>query len=623
MDEREIINNSRALQERFPDTYREFFSLCPLVVSAPRGFWWSGEYSELFGGVAITQKIPLRVYVGIEAIRQNTVEIGSYRSYSMRRQEFTERRLAPAKERRCIAFLSKTLPALLQAERFEGCRIHILSELSFEHGLFSIGSFTAALSTALYLYYGLLEPATLDAWVTRPTPELRNDPATRFAAIHRLAWKLETVLDTERSSGSRSFSALVAGAVPLVYCTERRSGDMSHHPHGRVPAKITTNQELVDTIVWWGFRLDELTNGTVPDPWPVDAGLLFSGEEKSTDAVIRSLQATKDQFDVVEASLLDAFDRFIPKGSSVEPFFLQPIDPDHRLELWHSYLSGYTAISLEVLNALKDLIRRGTSRETIETLAQRLLAYQGLFRVLNLITPRIERLTTVLHDLVEKKDIEPFGLKCTGSGGGGDLLFISAYGHFSEVADELLLALRERIGNTVSLDYASWRDGIEEAGVRIEQMMSADRLSSFVSDGYIVLRQWGNGVTGGLKLMSHEQFAKESSRYDVLLDLPEERVSIRGKALTSREIHSSVATIDVLMRLLKAPGPELPATAFGTSSYVDRNEMQSKIITPLTKAFAKHTGKRLPLELQGGLRKDFRVRFRAGRLSVGVVEQRL
>lgn len=272
---------------------------------------------------------------------------------------------------------------------------------------------------------------------------------------------------------------------------------------------------------------------------------------------------------------------------------------------------------------MKDVIRRGASRETIHALAQRLIAYQGLFRILNLITPRIERLTTAMHELVEKKDIESFGIKCTGSGGGGDVLFISAYGHFSEVFDDLLQALCERVGDTVSLDYASWRDGIEDAGVRIEQMMSTDRLSPFVSDGYVVLREWGNGVTGGLKLMSHEQYAKESSRYDLLLDLPEERVSLRGKALTSREIHSSVATIDVLLRLLKAPGPELPATAFGTSSYVDRNEMQSKIITPLTKAFAKHTGKRLPLELHGGLRKDFRVRLRAGRLSIGVVEQRL
>lgn len=618
-----IVHNSGGLQEAFPEVYRDFFSQSPLVVSAPRGFWWAGEYVELYGGLAITQKIPLRVYVGLEGIKQNTIEFGRYLCYSMRRRQFIRKQFNAVKERRLIAFLTKMLPSLLRSQRFSGVRIHILSELSFEHGLFSIGSLTAALATSLYFHYGLIDPATLEGWANRPTLDLRNDPRSRFNAIHLLAWKLETIVDTDWSSGSRAFSALVSGAGPMVYFTERRSGHATHHPHGRVPAKITTNQELLDGAVWWGYRIDEVTDGAVPDPWPVDIGLLFSGEEKSNDAVVRSLRTIKDQFDVTEDSLATDFDRLIPRGSPVEPFFLKPMDPEHRLELWAGYLAGFNTIALETLMCLKDIIRRGSSQGAVSALTQKLKAYQSLFEILNVVTPRTERIVTTMNDLSQRRDIEPFAIKCTGSGGGGNLLFLSSYGRFGDNIDDLLGELRKRVDNTVSLDYASWRDGTEDAGVRLEQMMSVERYSPFVSEGCVVARQWGAGLNGTLKLYSYEQFAKERVRFDFLLDLPEEHVSIRGQVLKSNEIHSAKATIDVLLKMLKASGTELPASAFGSSSYVDRNEMQSKIVTPLTRAFEKRLNKRLPFEVTGGLRKDFRVRFRSGRLNICVVEQRL
>lgn len=65
MEER-IELNSETLQENYSLVYQGFFSQNSLVVSAPRNFWWTGEYAELFGGLTITQKLPVRLYFGLQ-----------------------------------------------------------------------------------------------------------------------------------------------------------------------------------------------------------------------------------------------------------------------------------------------------------------------------------------------------------------------------------------------------------------------------------------------------------------------------------------------------------------------------------------------------------------------------
>ena len=63
--------NSRILKQRLADVYQQFFSKSSLVVSAPHFFTLAGEYIGYFGGVMVLQKLPLRIYVGLEELSQD------------------------------------------------------------------------------------------------------------------------------------------------------------------------------------------------------------------------------------------------------------------------------------------------------------------------------------------------------------------------------------------------------------------------------------------------------------------------------------------------------------------------------------------------------------------------
>jgi mevalonate kinase len=623
MEPRVIQLNSRTLQEAFPDVYRLFFSKNTVVVSAPRSFWWTGEYAELFGGPTVTQKLPLRVYVGIEGARQGTIDIGDYTIFSPSKQQFVNQRAAPLIERTLVKSLSRMITTLLGSHAFDGFRIHVLSELPFGHGLAGTGSLAAAIITGLALFFHTLDPKEVERWKARASHELLARGSS-FESIHRQAWKLETMIDSPRSSGSRSFSAMISGLSPTVHFTERRSGTDSAHPNSRVPCKIESHHECIDDIARWGFRIDELLGGTTPETLPMDIGLLFTGEEKITANVIRAFDDMETGLNAMGERLYSPLKRALEQfGIAQRPFFYDLCDSKSRGDLWSQYIDALAILALETVESLHAAIQSGGSKATVTQLTQKLRAYQDGFHLLDVSTPRLDSIRDVFAEIIDGRNIEPFGLKFTGSGGGGDFLFVSDYGSLHEGFDDILSELRERCGGSLSLDYASWRDGATDEGIRIDQMLEASIFSPYVSRGSIFSRWWGGHGNATARAVSYEQFDEERRGIDLLLDLPEQKIFIRGEELHSDEIHSAKTSIAILHALLQHYGKPVSAAVLGNSSYIDRNEMQSKILTPLAKAYRRRTKKKLPVRLEGGLRKNFVMKFEPSTAVICCIEKRL
>ena len=57
----------------------------------------------------------------------------------------------------------------------------------------------------------------------------------------------------------------------------------------------------------------------------------------------------------------------------------------------------------------------------------------------------------------------------------------------------------------------------------------------------------------------------------------------------------------------------MPAQELPESSYIDRNEMQSKIISPLKAAFKERTHKNLPLDISGRLASSFELTLKSAK----------
>ncbi|HCB51432.1 TPA: hypothetical protein DEP21_02545 [Patescibacteria group bacterium] len=69
-----------------------------------------------------------------------------------------------------------------------------------------------------------------------------------------------------------------------------------------------------------------------------------------------------------------------------------------------------------------------------------------------------------------------------------------------------------------------------------------------------------------------------------------------GQKLTSQDIHSQSATIEIMKRLIENPGKDISNKDLPSSSYSkNKNDMLGKIVIPLIELIEKKTGKKLPL----------------------------
>lgn len=111
---------------------------------------------------------------------------------------------------------------------------------------------------------------------------------------------------------------------------------------------------------------------------------------------------------------------------------------------------------------------------------------------------------------------------------------------FEKTLDQLRLD-----GQGVSLYHASWRDGYAKEGIRLEQHISEKYYSSYTKKGDVYYRDsHGNAYCG-----DYDSIVTNETK-GILLDEISGRIYVRGKKLTSRDIHSQNTTIDMLKLLL-------------------------------------------------------------------------
>lgn len=620
--------NSESLQKAFPEVYRNFFSKSEIVVSTARNFWWIGEYAELFGGLTIIQKIPLRIYIGLKKIPENKIEVASYNIFLPHRRRFEEKPFNRISELRLNEFLVSYLRELGGEENPGGFKIEILAEISLERGLGSFGVMAAALMTAIFIYYKKINQSMIARWKKIKTMDLINNPAFGFSALHRAAWKAEAALDISSSSGCRSFGALISSDYPLIYFTEKRSGNVKSHPRSRMPADLEGNYNLVDKIQYWGSRMDEFFDFKTKPFWSIDFGLIFSGDLRITGNIIQSSFNINKQLDEVSGFIKREFNNFLSLDDSSQtkdkilPYFYNNVIKEGGQGLLENYMEALSVTSLDSLKCFYDIFQSGSSPELIKEFLRIINYYQNVFDLFNVTSPTINYICSYIgQEVFRNKKITDFGIKSTGAGGGGDILFSAPYGELQAEIEKYVEILAKKTKKDIWLDYASWLDGSETDGVRIEQDL-ADRIySKFVSEKSIMIKTWDGKAKDSSNLYTSEEFWARKSDFDLLIDEIEQKIYVRGELLTSKEIHSATETIEVLKILLNNFNKEVEASSLPDSSYVDRNEMQSKVVSPLVKAIRKRTGKKLPLSISGRLRKDFSLKLEPSEVKIYLIQK--
>lgn len=583
--------NSSSLKGAFPSVYGEFFNSCEIVVSAPFIFYWAGEYAVLHGGLSLAQKVPLRVYIGLETRKDKEFVITDYIAFSPALNDFEKLEFNDITERKIVKKIKEIF--IKEVNLRSGFNIKILAESPLGHGITTSGALCVALSAAILLFLGKIKAADIAAWANYSTKELLTNKELNFDVVFRLAWKIESVIHGGCASGTGSAVAMIDSIYPVLYFTERRFGDAEQNQLANFPTNVAKDYGVLDRIKYFVARIEEVIDLSSEPVWPIDFCLINTGLSKNTEAAIRSTMTIQRDLAAVE-ELQKKLKNLSKQQGKVQLLF-QNGKPG---EFWADVIKNSSIHNLEIVYYIEKLLASGAPQYSLDDFIRLIDSCHSLYQYLELTAFEIEKIRFYL------KTINECGSKLIGGGKGGDLLCVGEEGVFSQNFEQKIKKLEELCGQKIYVDYASWRDGFEKGGVRVDQFLKDSITPDFIgSDSKLITIYDASGPVK--KYVTSEKLKELIKQADIFLDFENSKIFIKGRPLDSKKLHSTTKTLEIFKVLLEQTCVGIPSGKFPESSYIDRNEMQSKIISPMTKYFKKYTDKNLPLKISGGLASDF------------------
>ena len=618
-----IRMNTEILQESFPEIYKEFFSRCSVVASTPGVFFWVGEYAVNFGGPAIMQKLPVRVYMGIEPLgEKGRVEYGKLKTFVPSKKRFDDFHFDEYSLKVRLKYIKETVTRLTGKKDFDGFKIHAIYEIPRASGLNLSSVASLALMSAVFLYFDICTLEDYQKGLKKNINELIENYGP-FDKLFREAWKLDSMIHGGIASGASIFEALVKSSYPNIYFTEKRCsffiGDRMENCDAPYPCNVSKDLEQLDKIKFWGFNIGEFFNLEQMPVWPVNFGFIYSGSIKSVGRMSRMIPSLEESLNNLSIFVNTDFKKMM-KEERV-PYFYQVIKDEKGCGLWGCYLTVLCMVALDFLKSFKDFFLVA-SPEVLKSFFTSINFYNDMVALLDPGSPATDYIRSFLKEDTAKIT-EDIGIatKVAGAGRGGDVLFVAPYGSIGSSIYKTVSKMRKKLGKNIWLDYASWEDGYGEQGLLVEQMIEKDIYSKFISRGSISVIHLTEKGTSHTDLYTIDEFEEYKKKNDLIFDPINNKIIIRGKELTSKEIPSSRTTIEIFKILFDNLGKNVFSKDLPPSSYSSsRNEFQSKIVIPLQKELKKALGKELNITIQGTL-SNFYVKLKSGNANIYFLEQ--
>ncbi len=575
--------NSPQLQSSFPDTYRSFFERCSLVVSTPLMFDWMTANSFRFRGIVIKQKVPLRIYLGIEPSNDTHIEFCKLISFFSDQETFFEGNIQD--EIRQLDTLKCFLETKYrdQLGQKRGCKIHCLTEVPFPHCMNQRGCFAACLSLICNLHFGQISPEETQNWKLYSPEILYQSRQSAFLETFKLSRQIDYIIKHGNSWGVVPFSAMVSSSYPIVtFCAESVES-LEYKKSG------TLNFSNIPAIDFWGFDLKDLFPNLPDKPtWPIEFGVLFSGKPVITEQELQKVHEYDGATEEIRTILRSKFGKRLKNVKRLPAFYTRFIDS--KESMFERFMDTQNILSMQTMIQLyRIFLNNYDEKETqqfIELMKQRLL---GTF-LANPMTPYMMRMVEALKNsfgsICKYEDYAVFTLDDISLG--GCMGFICK----KEIAGNML---RKRLGNLQAeysqscVEYTSWKDGFESGGVTIDQDLKNKIISLYLKEKGTISSFYGPSGT-----------IQTQALPDIILDFQQERIFIAGTAVTSKELHSQRFTMTLLMKLFEVPHLTVDNSTLPASSYtLNKNEMIGKVIIPFNRLVEKRVKKKWKLVCLG------------------------
>ncbi len=567
---------SGSLYERLADIYRNFFVNYPFVVSSPGGVIISGAFSYQYGGVGLNYRIPLRNYLGIKFNRTGELTYRHFGTYDLYKNSFVD---VPDDEiKHKLSFLWDKINK--KTNNSMGMEIGVLNEIPRRHGLNSPGV-NAANSAIAYLL--LTEQLTMndlekfekdDRFLAKEIIELIGREAKEFHA----QWL------RPNSSGFGALACLKETASPIVYQMNR------------------------------GFpvikSLDEIFSLSANESSLYDVIIIGTSDRRDIDFDLHNYDTIFEAFAINESD--------IEKMRSIG-FNLGERSNDYNHWVVDRYRDAADASAVASVIYMGNYLREDTKANRIKFFHALNNSYDSLGLVDDNFSRKAKASVFIKDYFYTELPDTPFAI--TTSIANHIILFVSGE-HIRDKFDDLVETLNKKLGFVISYPYVSWRDGIEEAALKIEQWDQRGIFSDYLPVNSIYGVKLSALSTDPKVEYLGQADSLSLNDYDLIFNADEKRILINGIRVASNELSSVVATNMLMNAILESPELRVHNTELPDLSYFqDRNELQSKIISPLRAISEKYLHKSLNIKATGQI-LDFSVSLMPSDLDLILIKRK-
>jgi mevalonate kinase len=541
-----VSANTKTLQKKFPQVYRDFFANCQKVASASNSFMWMGEFAGYYNGLTLSQKLPLRAYVGFETTFDHKVTISrEYSAFEPAKCQFATYLIEEKLGERYQKYLQSYFN---HQSKFTGLKVHFLTEVPIGHSMGSNGAIAAALA-------------------------LLVNNKEDFESTFQIAREILSFSQAGNSSGNSAYMALADSSVPVVFRSEASK-------YAACPLVKDDQNNIV---------------------WPIDFGLIFTGTQTTLESIILANSHT------LEELRQKAKNTFKLLGNKIVDFR-------------QTYINMLSVVCGLGTDSFSNLLTEGITNASLEGLFNAMNQYQNLLKMLNVSSGTIDLIYSRIHRLANRmKNDVGSGVKISGLGKGGAVLFAVPFGAHRNEIIELINQLREKVNKNIWLDYASWIDGIKAEPGKIEQDLQKKKIAAFIDQDARSILFLKKGIIHSL-IITNEKFRDFIKEIDLLVDKTSGKIFIGGETLSSKEIPSQKTTV---ADLLKSSHFSLDNTQIERSYGNNRYDLQGKIVSPLTKQVKKITGRDLQMKVSGNIYDKYLLSLDPSNITIGVVENRI
>lgn len=593
--------NSRNLKKTYFHTYERFFVENNVVISTPFVMNRSWDVLNNYCGIWLKQQLPLRMYMGYAKTNSWTISINKMYYLDFHDYNFiSSNALEYAPYFNDLnKFLQKKYGKL--CEKYGWIEINILSEVPRWVGLW----FWSILALLLSLLINRLEWVITEKWLDKITNQNINeqlsDQYSVFYKIFSDALEVDKHIYGMISSGTK-LASFFHSYYPIVSFSEDHE-------------KNTLQSDIHNKRYFW-FKLNDLYPELRDVPYvPIDYGILYSGKPVLLEQIagdnyknngVLAQQITNE----MKHLFGDFLDHLSPKQRP--KFYKNLVEPDGD-EFTQTYGKMMGIVSLKMLYFMTKVYRNGYDESSVLALLD---TFKKLRQADCATRDSSHTFLRCIKTMLEKFQWSSKYLSIAPNDTtimGGSLIFMLPLEWFRTS----LLNVVEAVAKDFSwskLLYANWLDGIAYEGAKIEQDLQYNKFSEFLDGRNCIIKR-----TNGKMVIWDCTTLLENQKKWLLLDALNNRMYLDGKKLTSQELHSQSATIEILKMLLENPWKEISNKQLPVSSYSkNKNDMLGKIVGPLLSLVEQKTWKKLPLICKGSL-YDFTIKLQDSEIEVTVL----